>query len=134
MNLSDCIAIYRTLGANADKNLGMRNNYNVALNLKALEEVIKPFDELRNKKLDELKEAHGEEEVPQDVVEKFNEELFKVLQEDQDVKLKISAELRPELCRYRGVPRNSNRIRIIFAVWRRVLRQRKSGECSSVMA
>ena len=88
MNLSDCIAIYRTLGANADKNLGMRNNYNVALNLKALEEVIKPFDELRNKKLDELKEAHGEEEVPQDVVEKFNEELFKVLQEDQDVKLK----------------------------------------------
>lgn len=88
MNLSDCIAIYRTLGENADKNLGMRNNYNVALNLKALEEVIKPFDELRNKKLDELKEAHGEEEVPQDVVEKFNEELLKVLQEDQDVKLK----------------------------------------------
>lgn len=88
MNLSDCIAIYRTLGENADKNLGMRNNYNVALNLKALEEIIKPFDELRNKRLDELKEAHGEDEIPQDVVKKFNEELVKVLQEDQDVKLK----------------------------------------------
>lgn len=88
MNLSDCIAIYRTLGENAEKNLGMRNNYNVALNLKALEEVIKPFDELRNKKLEELKEAHGEEEVPQEVVEEFNDDLLKVLQEEHDVTLK----------------------------------------------
>ena len=88
MNLSDCIAIYRTLGDNADKNLGMRNNYNVALNLKSLEAIIKPFDELRNKKLEELKEKYGEEEVPQDAVDAFNKELFTVLEEEQDVKLK----------------------------------------------
>ena len=88
MNLSDCIAIYRTLGDNADKNLGMRNNYNVALNLKSLETIIKPFDDLRTKKLEELKEKHGEEEVPQEDVNAFNEELFTVLQEEHDVKLK----------------------------------------------
>ena len=65
MNLSDCIAIYRTLGDNADKNLG-----------------------LRNKMLDKLKDKYGEDEVPQKEVDKFNEELLKVLSEDQDVKLK----------------------------------------------
>ena len=88
MNLSDCIAIYRTLGENAEKNLGMRNNYNVSLNLKSLEVVIKPFDEVREKMLKKLQEKHGEKDVPEKEVTKFNEELFKILNEKQDVKLK----------------------------------------------
>ena len=88
MKLSECIAIYRTLGENADKNLGMRNNYNVALNMQSLEEVIKPFDKLRNEMLDKLKEKHGEEEVPETEVVEFNTELEKVLEEDHKIELK----------------------------------------------
>lgn len=88
MTLNECIAIYRTLGDNADKNLGMRNNYNVALNLQTLEEVIKPFDRLRNDMLEKLKKKHGEDEVPQKEVDKFNSELAKVLEEDHNLDLK----------------------------------------------
>ena len=88
MTLNECIAIYRTLGENANKNLGMRNNYNVALNLQSLEEVIKPFDKLRNDMLEKLKKKHGEDEVPQKEVDKFNTELAKVLEEDHNLDLK----------------------------------------------
>lgn len=88
MTLNECIAIYRTLGENADKNLGMRNNYNVALNLQTLEEVIKPFDKLRNDMLEKLKKKHGEDEVPQKEVDKFNTELSKVLEEEHNLDLK----------------------------------------------
>lgn len=88
MILSDCIAIYRTLAENADKNLGMRNNYNVSLNVKSLEAVIKPFDEVRDKMLKKLKDKHGESEVPEKEVDKFNGELVKILQEEHDVTLK----------------------------------------------
>ena len=88
MNLAECISIYRTLGDAADKNLGMRNNYNVALNLQALEEVIKPFDKLRNDMIEKLKEKHGEKEVPEKEVEEFNAELAKVLEEEHKLDLK----------------------------------------------
>ena len=88
MKLNECIAIYRVLGENVDKNLGMRNNYNVALNLQSLEEVIKPFDKLRSDMLEKLKKKHGEEEVPQKEVDKFNTELSKVLEEDHNLNLK----------------------------------------------
>ncbi len=88
MKLSDCIAVYRAIGENADKNLGMRNNYNVSLNLKALESIIKPFDEEREKMLKKLQEKYGEKEVPQKEVNKFNGDLLKILDEDHEVKLK----------------------------------------------
>lgn len=88
MKLDECITIYRVLGENVDKNLGMRNNYNVALNIQSLEEVIKPFDKLRNDMLDKLKEKYGEDEVPQKEVDKFNKELSKVLDEEHNLDLK----------------------------------------------
>jgi hypothetical protein len=88
MNLAECINIYRTLGDVADKNLGMRNNYNVALNLQTLEEVIKPFDKLRNDMVEKLKKKHGEKEIPEKEVEKFNSELAKVLEEEHKLDLK----------------------------------------------
>ena len=88
MQLFECIAIYSALAENAEKNLGMRNNYNVALNMQTLEEVIKPFDKLRNEKLEELKKEHGEKEVPSEVVDAFNLELSEIVNEDHEVKLK----------------------------------------------
>jgi len=88
MKLSECITVYRVLGENADKNLGMRNNYNVALNIQSLEEIIKPFDKLRNDMLEKLKKKHGEDEVPEKEVNKFNVELEKVLEEEHKLELK----------------------------------------------
>jgi len=88
MKLSECITIYRVLGGNADKNLGMRNNYNVALNIQSLEEVIKPFDKLRNDMLEKLKKKYGEDEVPEKEVNKFNAELEKVIEEEHSLDLK----------------------------------------------
>ncbi len=88
MKLSECINVYRTLGENSDKNLGMRNNYNVALNIQSLEEIIKPFDKLRNDMLEKLKKKHGEDEVPEKEVNKFNAELEKVLEEEHKLDLK----------------------------------------------
>ena len=88
MKLNDCIAVYRAISENADKNLGMRNNYNVSLNIKSLETIIKPFDEVREKMLSKLQDKYGEEEVPEKEVKKFNAELVKILEEDHEVTLK----------------------------------------------
>ena len=88
MKLSQCIGIYKVLGESSDKNLGMRNNYNVALNIQSLEEVIKPFDKLRGDMLEKLKKKYGEEEVPEKEVSKFNAELEKVLEEEHKLELK----------------------------------------------
>lgn len=88
MNLAEYINMYQALGNATEKNLGMRNNYNVALNMQALEEIIKPFDKLRNDMVEKLRKKYGEEEIPQKEVDKFNSELAKVLEEEHKVDLK----------------------------------------------
>ena len=89
MKLFECINVLQGLGMAAEKSLGVKAGYAVAMNINRLTEVVKPFEDERNKLVKNLQEKHGDKDGKIDEKEaaKAEKKIQELLNEDTDVKV-----------------------------------------------
>jgi hypothetical protein len=89
MKLFESINCLQALSMVTEKNLGVKAGYAVAMNINRLTEVVKPFEEERNKLVQSLQEKHGDKDGKIDEKEaaKAEKKIQELLNEDTDVKV-----------------------------------------------
>jgi hypothetical protein len=89
MKLSDCVNTLHGLGMASDKKLGVKTGYAVAININRLSEVVKPFEEERDKLVKDLREKHSDKDGNIDEKEalKAEKKVQELLDEKVDIKL-----------------------------------------------
>lgn len=89
MKLSECINSLQALGMVAEKNIGVKAGYAVAVNMKRLAEVVKPFEDERNKLVTTLQEKHSDKNgnIDEKEASKAEEKIMELLDQETDVKV-----------------------------------------------
>ena len=89
MKLSDCVNTLQGLGMASDKKLGVKTGYAVAVNINRLSDVVRPFEQEREKLIKDLRENHADKEgnIDQKQAEKAEKKIMELLDEKVDIKL-----------------------------------------------
>ena len=89
MKLFDCINVLQGLGMASEKSLGVKAGYAVAMNINRLSEVVKPFEDERNKLVKKLQETHADKDgkINEKEAAKAENKIQELLDQDTDVKI-----------------------------------------------
>ena len=89
MKLFESINCLQALSMVTEKNLGVKAGYAVAMNINRLSEVVKPFEDERNKLVKKLQETHADKDgkINEKEAAKAENKIQELLDQDTDVKI-----------------------------------------------